>query len=273
MEFKKKTIIWEDNNEPPKNYIWAKPDGKYYKWSVLENAWVLTDVSNAIENKYDKPETGIPAEDLDENVQASLGKADTAVQPEDVIQTLEITLDGSLPQTGTLSTEEIETLSSDNCILVINNRSYYKSYESDGGIDYLPLGITSVNDGLRTTYFTVDKTTGDYTIAYRYPIQANVQTSGTLSELENIKVGNTTYAIPQIVSITGSEDNSNFTPNENQPSFDNAVDVFNAGGSVIVKINNNVYRAVALTSSLNDSTQFVFIGFGGNVFYWENNAE
>lgn len=38
MEFKKKTIIWEDNTEPPKNYFWVKPDGKVYEFT-LKNGW------------------------------------------------------------------------------------------------------------------------------------------------------------------------------------------------------------------------------------------
>lgn len=39
MEFKKKTIIWEDNNEPPKNYIWVKADGKAYEFNYDNKAW------------------------------------------------------------------------------------------------------------------------------------------------------------------------------------------------------------------------------------------
>lgn len=39
MEFKKKTIIWEDNNEPPKNYIWAKSDGKLYEYNYDKKDW------------------------------------------------------------------------------------------------------------------------------------------------------------------------------------------------------------------------------------------
>ena len=31
MKFKKKTIIWEDNNIPPKNYLWVKSDNKVYE--------------------------------------------------------------------------------------------------------------------------------------------------------------------------------------------------------------------------------------------------
>lgn len=40
MEYKKKTIIWEDNNEPPKDYIWAKKDGKFYEYSYTTRSWV-----------------------------------------------------------------------------------------------------------------------------------------------------------------------------------------------------------------------------------------
>ena len=40
MEYKKKTIIWEDNNEPPKDYIWAKKDGKFYEYSYTTMGWV-----------------------------------------------------------------------------------------------------------------------------------------------------------------------------------------------------------------------------------------
>lgn len=40
MEFKKKTIIWEDNNEPPKSYIWAKKDGKFYEYDYNVRDWV-----------------------------------------------------------------------------------------------------------------------------------------------------------------------------------------------------------------------------------------
>lgn len=39
MEFKKKTIIWEDNNEPPKDYIWIKSDGKAYEFDYNDRTW------------------------------------------------------------------------------------------------------------------------------------------------------------------------------------------------------------------------------------------
>lgn len=51
MEFKKKTIIWEDNNEPPKDYIWAKKDGKFYEYSYATRSWVESKLINAEESE------------------------------------------------------------------------------------------------------------------------------------------------------------------------------------------------------------------------------
>ncbi len=39
MEFKKKTIIWEDNNEPPTDYIWVKSDNKAYEFDHADRQW------------------------------------------------------------------------------------------------------------------------------------------------------------------------------------------------------------------------------------------
>ena len=36
----KKTIIWETNSEPPKSYIWVKPDGKAYEW--IDGSWIIS---------------------------------------------------------------------------------------------------------------------------------------------------------------------------------------------------------------------------------------
>lgn len=67
MEFKKKTIIWEDNNEPPKNYIWVKSDGKAYEFSHKSNTWEESESIkelNAVETPEDPTEpTTEPVED------------------------------------------------------------------------------------------------------------------------------------------------------------------------------------------------------------------
>lgn len=36
MEFKKRTIIWENNNEHSKDCIWVKSDNKAYKYSYSD---------------------------------------------------------------------------------------------------------------------------------------------------------------------------------------------------------------------------------------------
>ena len=48
MELKKKTIIWEDNNEPPKNYIWVKSDGKAYEFDYDDRKWKESQIVSSI---------------------------------------------------------------------------------------------------------------------------------------------------------------------------------------------------------------------------------
>lgn len=50
MEFKKKTIIWEDNNEPPKNYIWVKSDRNAYEFNHTTRQWEKIMSSNGNNN-------------------------------------------------------------------------------------------------------------------------------------------------------------------------------------------------------------------------------
>lgn len=48
MELKKKTIIWEDNTEPPKNYIWIKSDGKAYEFDYNDRKWKESQIVSSI---------------------------------------------------------------------------------------------------------------------------------------------------------------------------------------------------------------------------------
>ncbi len=49
----KETVIFESNTEPPKNYIWAKPDGKLYvhdaDWEEIEMSGSIKDYSKFAE--------------------------------------------------------------------------------------------------------------------------------------------------------------------------------------------------------------------------------
>lgn len=48
MEYKTKTIIWEDNNEPPKDYIWVKSNGKAYEFDYIDRKWKESKTINSI---------------------------------------------------------------------------------------------------------------------------------------------------------------------------------------------------------------------------------
>lgn len=117
------------------------------------------------------------------------------------IQIVELTYE-HLPATGTLSASDLAKLDSDNCLLVMNGKYFRKTFSSDGGIDYKEIGLTTVLGGVRSIYFTASKPSGEYTIAYTYPVEANTQTEANAT-LENIKVGNTTYSVPKVVIIEG----------------------------------------------------------------------
>lgn len=45
MEFRKKQIIYEENNQPPKNYIWVKEDGKAYEFNYNNRQWEVSDIN------------------------------------------------------------------------------------------------------------------------------------------------------------------------------------------------------------------------------------
>lgn len=53
MELKKKTIIWEDNNEPPKDYIWIKSDEKAYEFDYNDRKWKESTSINVNNNGSD----------------------------------------------------------------------------------------------------------------------------------------------------------------------------------------------------------------------------
>lgn len=42
QEGTKKTIIWETNSEPPRNYIWVKPNGVPYEYDEGIREWVIS---------------------------------------------------------------------------------------------------------------------------------------------------------------------------------------------------------------------------------------
>lgn len=45
MEFRKKQVIYEENSQPPKNYIWVKEDGKAYEFNYNSRQWEVSDIN------------------------------------------------------------------------------------------------------------------------------------------------------------------------------------------------------------------------------------
>ena len=151
------------------------------------------------------------------------------------IQIVELTYD-HLPATGTLSASDLEKLDSDNCLLLMNGKYFRKTFSSDGGIDYKEIGLTTVLGGVRSIYFTASKPDGEYTIAYTYPVEANIQAQANAA-LENIKVGNTTYSVPlSPMIVPGTVSGGVFTPSEDSPTWDEAHDHIFDGGLVYLVV-------------------------------------
>lgn len=239
MEFKKKTIIWEDNNEPPKDYIWVKSDGKAYEYSYSQRKWIESKSISGSGN-YEPVEANPTIEDGDVTIPLNALKVGESVytvggDSDSDIQIVELTYD-HLPATGTLSASDLEKLDSDNCLLLMNGKYFRKTFSSDGGIDYKEISLTTVLGGVRSIYFTASKPDGEYTIAYTYPIEANTQTEANAT-LENIKVGNTTYSVPLAPMIVeGTVGESGFVPVSGAPTWADARDHMSRGGLVYMSI-------------------------------------
>lgn len=62
MEYKTKTIVWEDNNEPPKDYIWVKADGKAYEFDYADRKWKESKTINSISSCSAGPSEDIPTD-------------------------------------------------------------------------------------------------------------------------------------------------------------------------------------------------------------------
>lgn len=170
------------------------------------------------------------------------------------IQIVELTYD-HLPATGTLSASDLEKLDSDNCLLIINGKYFYKTFSANIGFDYHEIASANVLGGVRSIYFTASKPDGEYTIAYTYSVEANTQTQATTA-LENIKVGNTTYSVPlPPMMVEGTMDSIDgdfvFSPNVGMPSFAEARAYMIGGGQVymIVDTGEETIVNVAVASA------------------------
>ena len=140
MEFKKKTIIWEDNNVPPKNYLWVKSDNKVYEYSVSKNGWIESNtiqIKDSSSDSDDSPEYS-PEEtspEVADAIQAYIDKQEAAGKPVSPTSTITVNYDEvpneiTLPETthpvtlkGDFSENDSTTIQSNGEIekVTINN--------------------------------------------------------------------------------------------------------------------------------------------------------
>lgn len=276
MEFKKKTIIWEDNNEPPKDYIWIKSDGKAYEYSYSQRKWIESKSISGSGN-YEPVEVNPTIEDGDVTIPLNALKIGESIytiggDSDSDIQIVELTYD-HLPATGTLSASDLEKLDGDNCLLIINGRYFYKTFSANIGFDYHEIASANVLGGVRSIYFTASKPDGEYTIAYTYPVEANTQTQAN-AVLENIKVGNTTYSVPlspMIVEGTIDENNM-FTPGSGAPTFAEAKEHMFAGGLLYFLVTEDGEPFGVALASMANANEILAIG-PDQVFVWMYTVE
>ena len=122
---------------------------------------------------------------------------------------------------------------------------------------------------MRSIYFTASKPDGEYTIAYTYSVQANTQTQANAA-LENIKVGNTTYSVPPSPMVVwGTSDGSTFTPNEGEPSWDEAKAHMIGGGLLYMAQDIGDTPVLALATAAAPST----IASGGMLVWSSSDGE
>lgn len=101
----KRTIIWEENTEPPKNYFWVKPDNKVYEFNHEFEEWVESETISFTPSTRDSKgySTNEPSESTTDAIQAYVDKQEAAGKT--VSPTATITVDyieGEVPETITL---------------------------------------------------------------------------------------------------------------------------------------------------------------------------
>lgn len=141
--------VWVDTQEPILKIAYTKAD---VGLSEVDNTAdinkpVSTFQQQAISERYIKPNEGIPKSDLDVNVKSSLSKADTALQEQDVIDSL--------------SSEEIVKPLSANMgkmlLDIINNKPYAMSIENIEQLIIAFLGYGQAEKAIGTTVYLIQE--------------------------------------------------------------------------------------------------------------------
>ena len=157
MEFKKKTIIWEENTEPPKNYFWVKPDGKVYEYTLEAEDWVESEEIQLKEGEYSTEE---PSSETTGAIEAYEQKQETAGKPINPTATITVdyTAEESVPETVVLpETTHPMTLKGDY------SQNENTTFESTGEIE--KVNINNTGDPANVT---IDLPSSTVTLSGKY---------------------------------------------------------------------------------------------------------
>lgn len=98
---KKRTIIWESNSIPPKNYIWVKPDNKAYEYSYLKEDWVESKTIQILESGEPSYSEADASSETTDAIRAYEDKQNAAGKPVNPTATITTNFD-EVPETVTL---------------------------------------------------------------------------------------------------------------------------------------------------------------------------
>lgn len=110
---------------------------------------------------------------------------------------------------GTLTNEQYELASGDNCVIALGTQRYYKMYDAATLIVYQTGTRQAGQDSALYEYIEITKSTKAWEYKNDNIVAANPTLEGTESELTGIEIGGTKYKVPEVIAnptLEGTED-------------------------------------------------------------------
>ena len=99
--------------------------------------------------------------------------------------------------TGTLTDAQYTELLGNNAVIAIGTQYYYKAYDASTLLVYQALTRQGAQNSVLYDYVEITKSTKAYEVKYNQVVKANETLAGTETELTELTVGATKYAVPQ----------------------------------------------------------------------------
>ena len=216
MEFKKKTIIWEDNNEPPKDYIWVKKDGKFYEYSYVTRNWVESkSISGGSEESVDSGDgsDSTPTEFYIKFKAEDFGIKDSDSVPDTVDRSKGYTLDEIFDTSNGLLEGFIKAQEDALSSLISNGYNLEYLASTMGCYNYYN-GVPSGNPDFNAFHYisyesgSISSMDGSYpTISFVFTKWDEEYTAKTSMKIEGTNLKGYSWTPPMIVFEKNDEDN------------------------------------------------------------------